>query len=209
MQFKHPEILYVLFALLIPVFIHLFQLQRFTKTPFTNVKFLKAITLQTRKSSRLKKWLVLLSRLAMFAALIIAFAQPYFSEKDTSKDWLTSIYLDNSISMQAKGDRGELFKRAVQDIAEFLPDRGQFSLLTNDNLYTDLSKNTLVEQLKNTTYSPKKTDLKTILLKTQQIADYNPNKHQKLLLVSDFQNNKTSKNETEQTTDKFLTTIKN
>lgn len=54
MQFKHPEILYALFALLIPIFIHLFQLQRFVKIPFTNVRFLKEIELQTRKSSRLK-----------------------------------------------------------------------------------------------------------------------------------------------------------
>ena len=107
MQFKHPEILYVLFALLIPVFIHLFQLQRFTKTPFTNIKFLKEIELQTRKSSRLKKWLVLLTRLALFASLIIAFTQPYYSNNKTSKDWLTLIYLDNSISMQAKGEQGD------------------------------------------------------------------------------------------------------
>jgi len=203
MQFKHPEILYVLFALLIPVLIHLFQLQRFTKTPFTNVKFLKEIALQTRKSSRLKKWLVLLSRLAMFAALIIAFAQPYFSKNDTSKDWLTTIYLDNSISMQAKGERGELFKRTVQDIVEYLPENGQFSLLTNEQLYTDLSKNIAIEQLKNTTYSPVKTDLKTILLQTQQIVDKSPDKNHKLLLFSDFQDN-TNTIESEQTASDLL-----
>ncbi len=187
MQFKHPEILYVLFALLIPIIIHLFQLQRFTKTPFTNIKFLKEIEFQTRKSSQLKKWLVLLSRLGIFAALIIAFAQPFSSKRDTSKDWLTTIYLDNSLSMQTKGERGELLKRAVQDIAEYIPDKGQFSLLTNEQLYTNLSKGLLVEQLKNTTYSPSKSDLKTVLLQTQQTFDKNQDKNHKLLLLSDFQ----------------------
>ena len=43
MQFKHPEILYSLLLLIIPILIHLFQLQRFVKVPFTNVKFLKNI----------------------------------------------------------------------------------------------------------------------------------------------------------------------
>ena len=188
MQFKHPEILYVLFALLIPILIHLFQLQRFVKTPFTNVKFLKEIELQTRKSSRLKKWLVLLTRLAIFAAIIIAFAQPYFSKNDSSKDWLTAIYVDNSISMQAKGEQGELFKRAVHDIAEYLPQKGWYILATNNRIHTDLSKKALVEHLKNTTYSPLKTSLKTQLFKTQQILDEHSEKNRKLLFISDFQN---------------------
>ncbi len=195
MQFKHPEILYVLFALLIPIIIHLFQLQRFTKTPFTNIKFLKEIEFQTRKSSQLKKWLVLLSRLGIFAALIMAFAQPFSSNKDTSKDWLTTIYLDNSLSMQTKGERGELLKRAVQDIAEHIPNKGQFSLLTNEQLFTNLSKGLLVEQLKNTTYSPSKSNLKTVLLQTQQTFDKNKDKNNKLLLLSDFQENTNSSEE--------------
>jgi len=50
MQFKHPEILYALFLLLIPIIIHLFQLRRFEKVHFTNVQFLKKVELQTRKS---------------------------------------------------------------------------------------------------------------------------------------------------------------
>ena len=60
MQFKHPEILYALILLIIPIIIHLFQLQKFKKVAFTNVEFLKRIELQTRKSSKLKKWLILL-----------------------------------------------------------------------------------------------------------------------------------------------------
>ena len=54
MQFKHPEILYALLLLLIPIIVHLFQLRRFQKVPFTNVAFLKEISVQTRKSSTIK-----------------------------------------------------------------------------------------------------------------------------------------------------------
>jgi len=192
MQFKHPEILYILFALLIPVFIHLFQLQRFTKTTFTNVKFLRQVELQTRKSAQLKKWLVLFARLMAFTALIVAFAQPYFSEIDTSKQWLTTFYLDNSISMKARGERGELMKRAVQDIIENIPDKGNFTLLTNNTTAVNLTKEAIIEKLKNISYSPLKTDLNTILLKANQYRDKQKGSEHKLLLFSDFQQQKSA-----------------
>ena len=76
MQFKHPELLYALLLLLIPIIVHLFQLRRFQKVDFTNVAFLKSVTIQTRKSSQLKKWLTLVTRLLLLAAVILAFAQP-------------------------------------------------------------------------------------------------------------------------------------
>ena len=79
MQFKHPELLYALLLLLIPIIVHLFQLRRFQKELFTNVEFLKKVDLQTRKSQNLKKWLTLITRLLLLAAVILAFAQPYTS----------------------------------------------------------------------------------------------------------------------------------
>ena len=71
---------------------------------------MKEVELQTRKSSRLKKLLVLFTRLLLFAALIISFAQPYLSNNKVNKPINTYIYLDNSFIMQAKGNDGELFK---------------------------------------------------------------------------------------------------
>ena len=54
MQFQHPEILYFLFLLVIPILVHLFQLRKFKTEYFTNVKFLKELVVQTRKSSKIK-----------------------------------------------------------------------------------------------------------------------------------------------------------
>ena len=54
MQFKNPEILWALLLLLIPILIHLFQLRRFKKTPFTNVKMLQKVVVESRKSRSLK-----------------------------------------------------------------------------------------------------------------------------------------------------------
>ena len=69
MHFIHPEYLYGLFLLIIPVLVHLFQLRRFKKEKFTNVKFLKKAVLKTRKSSQIKKWLILTIRCLLLACL--------------------------------------------------------------------------------------------------------------------------------------------
>lgn len=205
MQFKHPEILYALFLLVIPILIHLFQLRRFQKIPFTNVKFLKEVELQTRKSSRLKKFLILCTRLLLFTAIIFAFAQPFKSASTTESPKLTSIYLDNSYSMQAKGNEGELLKRAVQDIIEGTQNLENINLYTNDNFYGNLSSKELKNTLLEIDYYPVKTDLSNIFFKIK-----NNLKKSKALntifLISDFQKH-TSENSIEiDTTNSYYVT---
>lgn len=165
MQFKHPEILYFLFLLVIPILVHLFQLRRFKKEYFTNVRLLKELSIQTRKSSKLKKYLLLATRLLMLACAIIAFAQPFFKAKD-SKGATNELYivLDNSFSMQAKGQKGELLKRAVQDLLESAPDHMQFSLLTNSDDFWATDARSIRKELQNLDYSAGPFNL------TQQIA---------------------------------------
>jgi hypothetical protein len=154
MQFKHPEILYFLFLLVIPILVHLFQLRRFKKEYFTNVHFLKELAIQTRKSSRLKKWLLLLTRLFLLACLIIAFAQPFFQAKD-SKGITNEMFivLDNSFSMQAKGKQGELMKRAVQELLENVPENQSFSLITNSETFWNTDIKSIQRELQNLKYS--------------------------------------------------------
>lgn len=154
MQFKHPEILYFLFLLVIPILVHLFQLRRFKKEYFTNVHFLKELAIQTRKSSRLKKWLLLLTRLFLLACLIIAFAQPFFQAKD-SKGITNEMFivLDNSFSMQAKGKQGELMKRAVQELLENAPENQTFSLITNSEIFWNTDIKSIQRELQNLKYS--------------------------------------------------------
>ena len=138
MQFKNPEILYFLFLLILPILVHLFQLRRFKKQEFTNVKLLKELQIQTRKSAKIKKWLLLATRLVLLTALIFAFAQPFFKAKDfDKKNNELILVIDNSFSMQVKGKSGELLKRTIQDILENTPDDQQLSLLTNDENFYD------------------------------------------------------------------------
>ena len=154
MQFKHPEILYFLFLLVIPILVHLFQLRRFKKEYFTNVRFLKELSIQTRKSSKIKKWLLLITRMLLLAAIIIAFAQPFFQAKD-KQNTTNEMYivLDNSFSMQAKGKKGELLKRAVQDLLENTPENQTFSLITNSETFWNTDIKSIQKEVQNLTYS--------------------------------------------------------
>jgi hypothetical protein len=154
MQFRHPEILYFLFLLIVPILVHLFQFRRFKKEYFTNVQFLKALSVQTRKSSKIKKWLLLSSRLLLLAFIILAFAQPYYEAKD-NKNSTNELYiiLDNSFSMQAKGKKGELLKRAVQELLEDTPESLNFSLITNSEDYWNTDIKSIRSTLQNIKYS--------------------------------------------------------
>lgn len=154
MQFKNPEILYFLFLLVVPILVHLFQLRRFKTQYFTNVRFLKALSIQSRKSATIKKWLLLACRLLLLTALIIAFAQPFYLAKD-AKNASNELYiiLDNSYSMQAKGKKGELLKRAIQELLENTAEKTHFSLLTNTDTYWNTDIKAIKNSLQNLDYS--------------------------------------------------------
>ena len=166
MHFKHPEILYFLFLLIVPVLVHLFQLRRFKISYFSNVRFLKELSIQTRKSSKIKKRLLLATRLLLLTFAVLAFAQPFFEAKD-SKNASNEMYivLDNSFSMQAKGKKGELLKRAIQELLENTPETTQFSLLTTTESFWNTDIKSSKSALQNLKYSAAPFGLSAILAK--------------------------------------------
>jgi len=183
MQFKHPEILYFLFLLLIPILVHLFQLRRFKKEYFTNVRFLKELSIQTRKSSKLKKWLLLATRLLILACIVLAFAQPFFKAKD-SNNTTNEMYiiLDNSFSMQAKGQKGELLKRAVEDLLEHAPENQTFSLITNSENFWNTDIKSIQKELQNLKYSAFPFQLESLMAKVKsRKSPYNKD----VIIISD------------------------
>lgn len=188
MQFKNPEILYALFLLVVPILIHLFQLRRFQKVEFTNVKFLKSVKLQTRKSSQLKKWLTLITRMLLLACAIIAFAQPFIPNTENfNQAQETVIYLDNSFSMQAEGKNGSLLNEAIQDIITTLPADEKLSVFTNDQTF----RNTTIKAIKNDLiqlkHSTNQLNYDAAYIKGQQLFSKDKSTSKNLVLVSDFQ----------------------
>ncbi|NVK52614.1 MAG: BatA domain-containing protein [Flavobacteriaceae bacterium] len=187
MQFEHPEILYFLAFLLVPIIVHLFQLQKFKRTPFTNVAFLQKLAQQTRKSSKLKKWLILTARLLLFSAVIFAFSQPYFSDIKAKKTQHFFIYLDNSLSLNSKGEKGNLLQTSIKEIIENISEGETYNLLTNSNYYENLSSNELKNVLLKLQPEALQRDLKEVLLKIDNIKSTKTKTLYKNILISDFQ----------------------
>src|SRR5690554_322929 len=191
MLFKYPEVLYALFLLLIPIFIHLFQLRRFQRVEFTNVAFLRKVTIQTRKSSTIKKWLILLMRLFALACIIIAFAQPFTASKtalNSKKE--TVIYIDNSFSMQAKGSSGSLLDRAVQDLFDKAGQTEKLTWFSNDSERLNSSSQDFKNEILAVGYSQNQLAPSQVLMKADQLFSQEKDVLKQLIFISDFQQKK-------------------
>lgn len=137
MNFLYPTFLYGLFALSIPVIIHLFNFRKTKKVYFSNTQFLKKVKEANSSKLKLKHYLILLSRLLFIFFLVMAFAQPFLpSTKKQNANSKTIIYLDNSLSMANETGEGiSAFDAAlghVDQLTEIYPSGRQYHVLTND-----------------------------------------------------------------------------
>jgi hypothetical protein len=135
MSFQNPSFLWALFAVAIPLIIHLFNFRKYKKVIFSNVQMLKQIQTESRKTRQIKKWLVLLARMLAIACLVLAFALPFIPSGVAEKGRnLVSVYLDNSQSMNAEGENGQLFengKNVVRQLLQNLPAESEVQFLDN------------------------------------------------------------------------------
>lgn len=190
MQFRHPELLYALLLLVIPILVHLFQLRRFKEERFTNVAFLKKIQLQTRKSNTIKKWLILFCRMAALAMLVLAFAQPFFTETDTAtRSKETVIYLDNSFSMQAKGASGQLLRAATQDLISNIDNDEKVTILTNTKTYRQTTIDNVRNELIQLKYTPFQLSEDAVTLRALKEFSNKSDVEKRIVYISDFQGN--------------------
>lgn len=138
MQFVNPLFLYGLFALAIPIAIHLFNFRRYRKVYFSNVELLRNFQKKTRKQSELLHYLVLAARILVITALVMAFAQPFIPSGEkliTGSVNVAGIFVDNSFSMEAGSNDGRKLdeaKKKAADIAMAYDADDLFQLLTND-----------------------------------------------------------------------------
>lgn len=196
MQFKHPEILWALVLLIIPILIHLFQLRRFKKTPFTNVAMLQKVVSESRKSNTLKKWLLLMVRLLMLTAIIFAFAQPFSSKKTALQQKETVVYLDDSFSMQAKSNGLSLLEKSTQELIKNIDPESVFSLFTNEKTFKDITIKDIQNNLLSLPYSHKQLDFNGIALKANTLFSNSDASIKNLILLSDFQERMYASNST-------------
>ena len=124
----------------------------------------------------------------LFSAILFAFSQPYFSDKNTTKKQHTFIYLDNSLSTSSKGEKGNLLQNSAQEIIENASQKDLYSLQTNSNFFKNISYPELKNELLKIKNTSKKIDLNSVLLKINSFEKSEINTLTKNILISDFQN---------------------
>jgi len=124
--------------------------------------------------------LVLATRLLLLSCIIFAFARPYFPEENEIEGQVeTVIFLDNSYSMQAQGQRGSLLERSKQEILEHLPEEHNITLITNSEIYPQVSR----QDIQEVDFSPLPLDLNSVFLRAGSTFSSDRNNQKKLLLL--------------------------
>lgn len=138
MSFLFPSFLWGLLAVSVPIAIHIFNFRRTKKVYFTNVAFLKAVETKTRSVRQVKHWLVLAARILAIICLALAFAQPFLPAQNSvavDRKGITSLYLDNSLSMESELNNKRYLDIATARLSELLGlfrNATSLQLVTND-----------------------------------------------------------------------------
>jgi hypothetical protein len=198
MHFLYPAFLFALFAIAIPVLIHLFNFRRYQKVYFSNVQFLKEIQEKQSHRKNLKERLILASRILAITFLTLAFAKPYLPGKNTAnagKQQTVSIFVDNSYSMQTLNREGSLLdeaKRRAKEIVSAYSINDRFQLLTQDfegkhqRLLSRDEFNDAVDAVK---ISPQSRTLNQITSRQKSLLDMHKESVRTAYIISDFQKN--------------------
>jgi preprotein translocase subunit SecG len=198
MSFLYPSFLWALFAIAIPILIHLFYFRRYKTIYFTNVRFLKEVKEQTSSSQRIRNLLVLLMRILAVVFLVLAFAQPFIAKKgaalqDGAKD--VSIFFDNSFSMSAESEDVRLLEKARRRAEEILAAYGpndRIQILTSDFEGRDqrlVSKDDALSRLREVQTSYNTKAMSKVLSRQKQALESGENKNKEIYIISDFQKN--------------------
>ena len=196
MEFVYPSFLFALFALAIPIIIHLFNFRKYRTLKFTNVRFLKNVKEQTQSRSVLKHLIVLLCRLLALACLVFAFAQPFLPVKNTvvaRGQKAVSIYIDNSFSMEAKATEGSLINLAKNKAIRILSAYGegdQFQILTNDfegKHQRFVNKKTFISYLQEIDLSPRSKNIDQVFSRQKDLLKDFEGSSRQYFHISDLQ----------------------
>jgi hypothetical protein len=216
MQFVHPEILWALTALAVPVLIHLFNFRRYKKIAFSNISFLKDVKSETTKSSKIRHFIILLCRLLAFAAIILAFTQPFFPTAQSEKMngvRAVSVYIDNSLSMQGQ-EAGvsflEISKQKATALVSSFSNNDRFQIISNNFKGTDqrlLSKDEAIQLIQNISFSPDNKQISAVFERQRDLLNKSAADIQLYYWLSDFQRNSSEIQEITNAENEFITAI--
>lgn len=196
MSFVFPSFLFALFAISIPIIIHLFNFRKYKTVYFTNVKFLRELKQESQSKSRLKELLILAARILAITCLVFAFAQPVLVDKAAkvkTGDKAIGIYIDNSFSMEGVNKNGTLLsdaKKRANEIISAFGNADRFMLLTNDfesKHQRLLSKEEITDAITELKISAAVKPLSSVIKRQSDFLKSSKAKDLRQFIISDFQ----------------------
>lgn len=202
LSFLQPAYLFALFAVAVPIIIHLIHRRRAVRWRFAAMEFLLRSQRRVERRLRLKQILLLLLRCLLLALLAFIFAKPFLKKaRGTSPSTPRAIVLilDDSFSMQytPKGKQS-LFQQAKARATKLIKNlRGedQIALLhgSKTNRTPKLEQNELtfdkqstINKLDQWKVSYRETDLERALKRAEAILRKLKGFQPQIVLVSDF-----------------------
>ncbi len=202
MLFAFPTFLFALFAIAIPILIHLFQLRRYKKIVFSDIRFLKQITEQNQKQRNIKEWIILAARCLALACLVFAFAKPFIPLNNRTinkSSKVVSVFIDNSFSMSQQNKEGQLLevaKHKARDIVSYYGDNDLFQILTNDfegKHQRLIEKKDFLLYLDEVKLSNQTKQFDKIIARQKQAFETESNSNKIVYIISDLQQNQFQK----------------
>jgi len=116
MSFLHPEFLWGLLALSVPIIVHFFYLRRSRRYVFSRAELVERLRQASRPYLRLRHLLLLVLRLALVTVLVLLFARPVWSSQNllSSKQGTSALIVwDVSPSMKPVFETSRALVQAI------------------------------------------------------------------------------------------------
>lgn len=124
-SFLQAAFLTGLAALAVPILIHLFFRLKTKRVELGTLRFLRAVLEENARRRKVMRWILLALRLAAVTLLALLFARPYLTSAATGDDGeLIVVLIDQSATMQLKGERARLIDQAVVEAQTLLAGAG-------------------------------------------------------------------------------------
>lgn len=194
MSFLNPSFLWALFAMAIPVIIHLINFRKPKVVYFSNTSFIEDIKKETRTKTKLKQILILIARMLTIAMLVFVFAGPFIPNNDKANDEpsdLSIIYIDNSFSMDADAAKGKVFDQAKQIAKDlvYASDPSMNYIFISNDFYSDfratLNRDQVITSIDDCKISANSMKINDLIVKANALA--RNGKNASLYIISDMQ----------------------
>lgn len=197
-NFLNSSVLFAAAAALIPLLIHLFSKRRVKIVEFSSLKHLKEMQKRQVRRLKIRQLLLLLLRMAIILALVLAFARPTTEGGALGSHASVSavVLFDNSASMDRSVRDGNLFEIARQRTQRLLETFGESDEVTLAPLaYTGeaepagrfTSPAVALEELERIEAGARPADLQSALGRASDLMAQAGNLNKEIYIVSDRQ----------------------